>query len=493
VSKGKLTRQELGWLLTQEAQGAAERLRKGVSALTQDPGIDASVDPGGARVHAVDVVDVRGVDETLSALDDAMRMLSTLHSRPVSVRGRRGRIDLASLLWEVAPEARVSIEPGGGTEVFGDESELRRMLHVVLGHGSGSGCAVSIRREGDEVVVAVVLGPDSSATADTERAWLSRMAVRYGGRYELEGGTEVLALPAEGVEAREDVAKLRRELDEARKQGEAYARELAAVWASSDEAPTSSSYPPPQTASVERYATMARLAGGIAATLRSILSPVGRDLAELRAASSPRRSSPDLSAVSRGDLEERLESIRRRLLVVQDCVAELATIGEGEGDDPVRVVDLIDVVRAQARLLEARAARGGVTLQVQGPRDDAAAEAVPVFAHVPTRPAALLVRELLSHAIAASGKGSTVTITIGAGSAGPEGAGTRLTVDDAGTSLPDSARRALLALEVEPGTFGRPTGISLFVAAEIALAQGASFDLGDSPAGGVRVTVGFPR
>jgi two-component system OmpR family sensor kinase len=486
VSKGKLTRQELGWLLTQEAAGAAERLRKGVSALTQapekSPGLGASGDAGRG-------VDVTGVDETLSALDDAMRMLSTLHSNPVSVRGRRGRIDLASLLWEVAPEARVSIEPGSGTEVFGDESELRRMLHVVLGHGSGSGSAVSIRREGDEVVVAVVLGPDSSATADTERAWLSRMALRYGGRYELEGGTEVLALPAEGVEAREDVAKLRKELDEARKQGEAYARELAAVWASSDEAVSSSSYPPPQTASVERYASMARLAGGIAATLRSILSPVGRDLAELKAAASPRRSSPDLSAVSRGDLEERLESMRRKLLVVQDFVAELATVGEGEVDEPMRAVDLVEVSRAQARLLDARAARGGVSLRIQS-EPGAPAHA---FAHVGPRAAGLLVRELLSHALAASGKGTTVTLAIEGLGGGGDAVGARLVVDDTGTILPAAARRALLALEVEPGTFGRPSGVALFVAAEIAIAQGASFELGDSPAGGVRVTVTFPR
>src|ERR1700736_5317856 len=107
-----------------------------------------------------------------------MKMLSSIHRRPVAVRGRRGRIDLAALLWEVAPEARVSIEPGSGTEVFGEEAELRRMLHVMLGHGSGSGRAVIIRRQGDEVVFGVVLGPDTSATAETERAWLARMAVR---------------------------------------------------------------------------------------------------------------------------------------------------------------------------------------------------------------------------------------------------------------------------------------------------------------------------
>src|SRR5580693_5401995 len=312
MSKGKLTRQELGWLLTQEAQGAAERFRKGVTALTQAP------PPPGA--------DSSGVDATLSALDDAMKMLSTLHNRPVNVRGRRGRIDLASLLWEVAPEARVSIEPGSGTEVFGDEAELRRMLHVVLGHGSGSGSAVRIRREEDEVVITVVLGPDSSATADTERAWLSRMAVRYGGRYELEGGTEVLALPADGVEARDDVAKLRKELDEARKQGEAYARELAAVWSASDEGVSSSSHPPAATSATDRYSPMARLAGGIAATLRAILSPVGREVADLRPGPASRRSSPDLEGAARGDLEDKVEAIRRRLLVVQEFGAEFAAV-----------------------------------------------------------------------------------------------------------------------------------------------------------------------
>jgi hypothetical protein len=484
VSKGKLTRQELGWLLTQEAQGAAERLRKGVSALTkpEPPGIDITGLPARG-------VDVTGVDETLSALDDAMRMLSSLHSNPVSVRGRRGRIDLASLLWEVVPEARVSIEPGSGTEVFGDESELRRMLHVVLGHGSGSGSAVSIRREGDEVVVAVVLGPDSSATADTERAWLSRMAVRYGGRYELEGGTEILALPADGVEAREDVALLRKELDEARKQGEAYARELAAVWASSDEAVSSSSYPPPYTGSAERYGSMTRFAGGIASTLRSILSPIGRDMVELKASSSPRRSSPDLSVVSRADFEERLESMRRKLVIAQEFVAELATIGEGGADEPMRSIDLVDVARAQARLLDARAARAGVACRVE----TSAGAPAHVYAHVAPRAAGLLVRELLSHALSASAKGSTVTLLVeGVEGVGAEAAA-RIVVDDTGTSLPAAARRALLALEVEPGTFGRPNGVALFVAAEIARSQAVSFELGDSPTGGVRVTVRFPR
>jgi two-component system OmpR family sensor kinase len=502
VSKGRLTRQELGWLLTQEAQGAAERLRKGVSALTQAP-----PPPG---------VDSSGVDETLSALDDTMKMLSSLHAHPVSVRGRRGRIDLASLFWEVAPEARVSIEPGSGTEVSGDEAELRRMLHVMLGHGSGSGSAITIKRDGDEVVVGVVLGPDSSATAETERAWLGRMAVRYGGRYELEGGMEVLALPAEGVEARDDVAKLRKELDEARKQGEAYARELAAVWAAGDEPMAPSTYPPPATPELDRIGGIARFAGGVAASLRAMFSPVARELADLRMPVGPRKSSPDLEASVRGDLDERLEGIRRRLLTVQEFVAELAAVGESDVLEPRREVDLVEIVRGELRVLEARAARAGVEVRVRTLPDDPHAR---IVARVAPRLTAVMARELVSYAIAATPRGSGVVVTVQARGGASEAdrnasdpsnnavLGPRIVVDDAGTILPASARRALLALEVEPGTFGRPSSVPLFVAAEIASAQEAMLELSDAPpergtgersetargvGGGVRVVVAFP-
>ena len=480
MPKGKLTRQELGWLLTHEAQGAAERLRTGVTALTQappPPGLDSS-----------------GVDATLSALDDAMKMLSNLHNRPVSVRGRRGHIDLASLVWEVAPEARVSIEPGSGTEVFGDEAELRRMLHVMLGHGSGSGSSVTIRRANDEVSVGVVLGPDSSATADTERAWLSRMAVRYGGRYELEGGCEVLALPAEGVEAREDLEKLRKELDEARKQGEAYARELAAVWAATDEPSVAqSSHPPAMAQRTQRHDALARFAGAIAAALRSSLSPVGRDLSEVRAVfvAQSRKSSHDLDSVSQASIGARFETIRRDLLAVHELVADLAAVGESSPNEPPGEMDLTDILQTEVRSLAARAAQGGVEVRLSvAPETRSIIRASP-------RAASVLVRELLTHAIAATPRGSAVFVRLAAPEVGT-GLGARLTVDDGGTTLPAAARRALLGLEVEPGTFGRSSFVGVFVAAEIASGQGALLEIGDAPArdgggGGVRVTVTFPR
>jgi hypothetical protein len=80
-----------------------------------------------------------------------------------------------------------------------------------------------------------------------------------------------------------------------------------------------------------------------------------------------------------------------------------------------------------------------------------------------------------------------------------DGLGARIVVDDAGTILPAGARRPLLSLEVEPGTFGRPGSVALFVAAEIATAQGALLEIADAPlleegrGGGVRVSVTFPR
>src|SRR5262252_6131299 len=103
VHSERLTRQELTWLLTQEARSAAEKLRKGVAV---------RIAPETASAGA------SSIEPELDALDDAMKMLASLHAGSAT-RGRRGRIDLASLVWELAPNARVSIEPGSGTEVFG--------------------------------------------------------------------------------------------------------------------------------------------------------------------------------------------------------------------------------------------------------------------------------------------------------------------------------------------------------------------------------------
>ncbi len=76
-----------------------------------------------------------------------------------------------------------------------------------------------------------------------------------------------------------------------------------------------------------------------------------------------------------------------------------------------------------------------------------------------------------------------------------------LTVDDAGSPLPASAKRSFLAFEMHAGQYGRPSGLSLFVAAELSASLGARLELSDvavretavgTTGGGLRAIVTFP-
>ena len=469
MSKGRLTRHELSWLLTQEAQNAAERLRVGVQVLrTQAP---PPMVPGEDPVH--------GVETSLDALDDVMKMLSSLNQRAAPQSGpisaaRRGRIDIAALLVEVAPGARVSIEPGSGTEVYGEEADFRRMIQVLIGHGSGEGASVTVRRDGEEVKVSVALGPDSSPTAETERAWLNRVALRYGGRHELEGGSEALVFPADGARDRSEASALRKELDEARKQGEVYARELAAVF-DRDEDLTGSSDPPLPGVASNRLVVMTKLCAGIAAELNSALGPAKSELASAR----------------RHDLtDDQLDTIRRRISHVHEVVAGLAAFGALRADEMAVEVDLVDVARATVKSLANIAERDDVKVSLR-----VRPEGSRVYVRHGTKALSVLAREVVAHAIEASPRGSRVEITVSA----PEGnAGARLIVDDSGSALPVSGRGAFLALETHAGAYGRPSGLPLFLAAELAASHGASLALADVPLndsapGGLRVTITFAR
>jgi hypothetical protein len=472
LSKGRLTRHELSWLLTQEAQNAAERLRVGVQILrTQAPPPPAIGDDP-----------AQGVETSLDALDDVMKMLSNLNQRSTPQSGsmpaaRRGRIDVAALIVEVAPDARVSIEPGSGTEVYGDEADLRRMIQVLVGHGSGEGASVTVRRDGDDVKVIVALGPDSSPTAETERAWLSRVAIRYGGRHELEGGSEVLIFPADSASDRSESAALRKELDEARKQGEVYARELAAVFDRGEEV-TSSTVPPSANVSSEaRFSAVTKLCAGIASELRNALGP----------------AKSELGAARRHDItDEQLDTLRRRIAHTQEVVTGLAAIGELRADEMETEVDLVELARSTAKALANMAERDEVKVNVR---------VSPEGGHVHVRRGAkalgVLTRELIAHAIEASPRGSSVEVTIVAAEGN---AAARLIVDDSGSALPASGRRAFLALETHAGAYGRPTGLPIFLAAELAACQGAMLELSDAPlkapevgASGLRIAVTFAK
>ncbi len=229
-------------MLSQEAKSAADRMRKGV----------------GGQAEA-SVAFPAEVATSLDLVDDAVRALGApMH------HARRGRVDVAALLLELAPGAQLALEPGSGTAVQADPAELTRVMQVMLDLGTHAGGEPArVIRDGARVRVGVALGPDASASSRIEHAWLHRMAVRHGGEVTLDAGMIWLSLPADDPADREEVEELKKELAAAQVQGEAYARELASIFTRAR-----SSIPPPPGA--EPYLLLARLAGELAAELSAL-------------------------------------------------------------------------------------------------------------------------------------------------------------------------------------------------------------------------------
>lgn len=455
----RLTRQELTWLLTQEARSAAHTLRKGVAVLAQSPEITTTDAPQ----TAVDVV------TTLDTLDDAMKMLASLHGSSGSSRGRRGRIDLAALLCDLAPSARVHIEPGSGTEVFGDESELRRMLQVLLAQSGGAQANqdenpdARIERSGNEVRVSVTLGPDTIGARGSEHAWLSRMAIRYGGRLELESHQESLVFPAEGAQEKREVEALRKELEEAQRQGEAYARELAAVFATGGEVtPLAPSTIPPS-----------------AGSLPSVIATCAAVNAELRAALGVLGKAVEALGHKGADPSRAAEELQRHQTKVLDVAGELARLSRVSVDELPAAVNVAAMMREVLVELQPFTTRRAVALCVEIPdRIDAV-----------IRPSALraLLHTLLRHAIEASPRDGAVLLVLD----GSERDVT-ITVNDSGAEVPGGARDALLWRRVDPAHFGRPIGPQLLFASALCSHLNGILVLEDAPGGGNRTRARLP-
>jgi signal transduction histidine kinase len=446
----KLTRQELSWLLTQEARGAAERLRKGVQILTKAPppmtseGVETISHPKSERPSERPVTltsageEGEGLETTLTMLEGTMMKLAEL-SGPTSARGRRGRVDLAALLWEVAPDAKVQLEPGEGTEVYGDEAELRRILHVLAGGGNASGVGgaqlVMLKREGEEVKLSVQLGPDTAPISPAERGWLARMAIRYGGRYELDGSSECLVFPALQAEEVKEVQVLRKELEAAKAQGEMYARELAAVFS---EEPERSTRPPAAGdlgGPANALATAARIAEALADDVRAIFGPLGA--ARLKVGSV---ESPDATAL--------LEEVQRALGRGAELLALSRQMSRLAADFAPIEVDLAVIAQDEAALATVAFASRGVVLTI-------AASEGPTSLVLPGYPAALraMVAEMLDQALRACGPGDEVRLGIEGGALVVD----RLT-DDGGAPWSRTARGYLLEIARAHGIELQVTG-----------------------------------
>jgi signal transduction histidine kinase len=453
----RLTRQELAWLLTQEARSAAQTLRKGVATLSHPP-----------EITSIDLQPNVDVVTTLDTLDDAMKMLASLHGG-ASSRGRRGRIDLAALLCELAPGARLHIEPGSGTEVFGDEAELRRMLQVLLAQSSGPRARqgetpeVHIERTGSEVRLSVTLGPDTIGARGSEHAWLSRMAMRYGGRLELEGSQESLVFPAEGAQEKKEVEALRKELEEAQRQGEAYARELAAVFASGGE--TTSVAPstiPPAAGSLPG---LIAFANAVSAEVRASLSGITKDVESL--------------AIKGADPSHVSEDLNRHIAHLSDIAGELARLGRIAIDELPAPVNVASMMRETITELQLLVTRTGVDLTVSGPER----------ADVVIRPTALraLLHALLRHAIEATPRKGVVRIALESSEREVV-----LMVDDSGAEVAAGARDALVWRRVDPANLGRPIGAQLFISSALASHLNGILSLDDAPGGGNRTRTRLP-
>ncbi|HEX6273700.1 MAG TPA: hypothetical protein VFZ53_11690 [Polyangiaceae bacterium] len=419
----RLTRHEISWLLAQEARGAAKALRTEVQELHS---------PGEARPTPPPV------QTTLDALDDTIEMLSALNAERRG-RGRRGRIDLAALLFEIAPNARIAIEPGSGTEVFGDEAELRRMFHLLVGQSSVDlpsrvEAEITIRRQGDFVRISTNLGPDTSHLGELEHRWLSRMALRHGGSIELEGGTQSILLQADGAIEQREVTELRKELAAAQELGEAYARELAAVLVSGDirtESPPAPGREP------------GRFEG-----VRSACSAVRRAL--------------------------------RGIPGAQELVAELGAVADTPSDEAPSEIDLGTLLKAVARDFEARAARAGVELIVQ--------TVGPVTLRRPKTLVELMVRSLVTQAIGATPRGGQIRATALATELGPA-----LSVTDGGPAVPEASRQDILRHRIDPTSLGRPAGIALVVADAAAAALDATLEVREDGVGRAELWIVLPK
>jgi signal transduction histidine kinase len=444
MASDRLTRQELSWLLAQEARSAADLLRKGVSGLT------LTTSPQIGEMSS-------SLDSTLDVLDDTMRTLTSLHAGPPA-SSRRGRIDVAALLFELAPSASINLEPGSGTEVFADEAELRRMFQVLVSLGGATGATgpgmapLTVRRQGDDIRIAVSLGPDSSGAARMEQAWLHRMAVKFGGSLHLEGGELALALPAGADQERREVHELRRELAAAQEQGEAYARELASMFSKSDSAAPPTLHTP------------------VVADPSHALTNLCRAVGE--------RLQPELHSIGKTLLSAGEEGAAKRLQALQVLTEELlhfAHVAPAEASVPR---DLSLVARSALADLGARAERRGVEVKL---------DAAGLVAAVRPSAAEALLYLLLSQAIEASPRESLVHLSLAV-----DGGAIRLQVDDAGPAIPASVRDALVSLDTDSAAVGRPEATGLFLAATLARRWGAALSLSDAPSGGARVVVLLP-
>lgn len=427
----------------QEARGTAQALREGVTHLKSIPSDDS-------------IESTPPVESMLDALDGAIEMLGDLDAPVQAGKDRRGRIDVAELLFVLAPSARISLEPGAGTEVFGVESDLRRMLGVLLGQpgtlGSNTPSGISVRRDGDWVRISVELGPEGVHRSDLESRWLSRMALRQGGRVEFERGKLALLLPAHRASEKREIEQLRKELEQAQKLGAVYARELAESFGSWNPTPAPAELSQPST---DRLHVLVGLVSPIRRLIRPFLDELRDELKQLN------------NVLGEGHT---LVNLTRKANAASEWTADLDRIVSCmEFREPCAQKISALIPRAIGQLLHI-AERSEVSIDWSA-TDDASVVGIPGVLD-------LLLYALFHQAILATPVGQTVKI-----SAGRETMGIVLRIEDGGPLIPEAALMDLQTGAAVPQSLGRPAELMWLIAGacaenlDIHLASGTSAEL----------------
>ncbi|MED5618660.1 ATP-binding protein [Ideonella sp. BN130291] len=208
--------------------------------------------------------------------------------------------------------------------------------------------------------------------------------------------------------------------------------------------------------------------------LRSPLTALKLQVQMLRRAADPADRAAATEALAQG--VERASRLVEQLLT-------LARNEPGARQAPLQPVDLAEAVRQALADAGPLAAERGTTLALEA--------AGPVQVQGDAIALAALARNLADNAVRYAPPGARVLAQVA-----NEGDAAVLTVDDSGPGIPSAERERVFDRfwrreATAASTAG--TGLGMAIVKSVAERHGAQVSLGDSPLGGLRVTVRFPR
>jgi signal transduction histidine kinase len=178
---------------------------------------------------------------------------------------------------------------------------------------------------------------------------------------------------------------------------------------------------------------------------------------------------------------ERVAGESGRLRRIVDDLLWLARMDAEPGPPAGDVVDVVSVVDACAKRFEAVAERLQVSLSVEVASDDALVLA-------PAEWLDRLASVLLDNACRYSGPGGRVVASV----AGDDGR-VALTVDDTGPGIPAAERERIFERFHRASTVTGGAGLGLAIADSVVRATRGRWEVGESPRGGARLRVWWPR